>query len=54
MNVFEFQKKYDTTEKQLQAMKKMSISDINVIIASCGTPQGKKKYSDMAKQAKKR
>jgi len=52
MNVFEFQKKYPTSDKQLEAMKTMSDSDIKVIIASCGTPQGKKKYSDMAKKAK--
>ena len=52
LNVFEFQEKYDTVEKRLTAMKKMSEREINYLIASCGTPQGKKHYSDMAKQAK--
>ena len=52
MNVFEFQEAYDTAEKQLAAMKKMSERESNYLIASCGTPQGKKHYSDMAKQAK--
>lgn len=52
LNVFEFQNKYPTYEKQQKAMKDMSDKEIKFLIASCGTPQGKKKYSDMAKSIK--
>lgn len=49
MNVFQFQDKYKTTAQQKEAMRGMKKEEVAYIIASCGTPQGKTKYTNMYK-----
>lgn len=41
MDIFSFQEKYTTKEAKKQALSKMTDKEVNAIIESCGTPQGK-------------
>ena len=50
MTVFEFQKKYRTKEEREKALKKMTNDEINEIIKTCGTMQGKIYYGKFRKK----
>jgi len=41
MDIFTFQDKYTTKEAKKKALSTMTEKEVNTIIESCGTPQGK-------------
>lgn len=41
MTIWEFQEKYKTKEDKRKALSKMNEKEVQEIIDSCGTPQGK-------------
>ena len=45
MTIFEFQGQYQTRSKREAALRAMSNEEIDEIIASCGTNQGKSYYA---------
>ena len=49
MTITEFQEKYPTKEERIEAAKALSDSEIDEIINSCGTVQGKIYYSRLKK-----
>ena len=53
MTVFEFQEKYPTREAKEEALKHMTDDEIDEIIASCTTTQGKIWYSQHKRRKKK-
>ena len=52
MKIEEFQKMYPTKESREEQLKTMSNEDIDKIIESCGTVQGKIYYSKFKKKDK--
>ncbi len=52
MTVFEFQKKYPVKADRIKALINMSNKEIDEIINSCGTQQGKIYYSKFKKEEK--
>lgn len=52
MNIEEFQNLYPTREEREEKLKAMSNEEINKIIESCGTVQGKIYYSRFKKGEK--
>ena len=47
-DVFEFQEKYPSREEREQALKKMDPIEIQRLIQTCGTKQGKIYYNQFA------
>jgi hypothetical protein len=48
-DVFEFQKQFPDKSKREEVLKNMSNEEINHLISTCGTPQGKAYYSKFKK-----
>ncbi len=49
-NVFDFQKDYPTKDSREKALKEMSDSQIDKLVKTCGTAQGKMYYSSFKKK----
>lgn len=52
MDIFTFQDKYTTKEAKKKALATMSDAEVNAIIESCGTPQGKSFIKKLWKESK--